>query len=372
MGIEFNTIKNKTFKTYNPKFDSNKKLYLITFRYLLPFRIPFANGSSTMIDIEEKAVLLQFLQSFESDPIEDRVFVYRPLRRTIIESTVFLNRSDYKRLNNEVNRDSSNSIEISNLFDFQLRVLNNLIESIIIKFNHYNLHSLNKGELSSVPLYKIYTFDNDTYTKIHDDILFLEYFKGLEINENETLDVSKFTHINQYYKDYKIFPNKHSVLLLGDAQRNLDLCDFNSTIINAQTSVETFIKFIVENYYIYDENLSEDKAKNKTSKFKNSIYDHLFPKIIDGLDLPNGQVFKNCLNNYFDNYYDFRNDIVHNGYNATETEAKEFLTIIFDIYTLMSYGLNKTNVSSKFANYYKSHYFSSSDVPINEIVNKYL
>ena len=191
MDAKFNTINERTFKFYNPKFDSNKKYYLITFRYLLPFRIPFANGSSTMIDIEEKAVLLQFLQSFENDPIEDRVFVYRPLRRTIIESTVFLNRSDYKRLNNEVNRDSSNSIEISNLFDFQLRVLNNLIESIIIKFNHYNLHSLNKGELSSVPLYKIYTFDNDTYTKIHEGILFLEYFKGLEINESETLDVSK-------------------------------------------------------------------------------------------------------------------------------------------------------------------------------------
>lgn len=372
MDAKFNTINERTFKIYNPKFDSNKKYYLITFRYLLPFRIPFTNGNTTMIDIEEKAVLLQFLQSSKNDPIEDRVFISSPLKRTIIESTIFLNRTDYKRLKREVKRNSLNTPEISNLFDFQLMVLNNLIESIVVKFNHYNLYSLNKGELASIPLYKIYTFHNDILTVIDHHFLFLDYFNGLEMNDNRTLDNNKFLHINQYYKDYKNFPNKHSVLLLGNAQRNLDLCDYNSTIINAQTSIETFIKFIVENYYIYDENLSEDKAKNKTSKFKNSIYDHLFPKIIDGLDLPNGQVFKNCLNNYFVNYYNFRNDIVHNGYNATETEAKNFLTIIFDIYTLMSYGLNKTNVSSKFANYYKSHYFSSSDVPINEIVNKYL
>ncbi|WP_317955193.1 MULTISPECIES: hypothetical protein [unclassified Staphylococcus] len=43
-----------------------------------------------MIDIEEKAVLFQFLQSSERDSMEDRVFIYRPLKRTIIESTIFL------------------------------------------------------------------------------------------------------------------------------------------------------------------------------------------------------------------------------------------------------------------------------------------
>ncbi|WP_260677831.1 hypothetical protein [Staphylococcus haemolyticus] len=325
-----------------------------------------------MIDIEEKAVLFQFLQSSERDSMEDRVFIYRPLKRTIIESTIFLNRDDFKRLKREANSGSMNTSEISNLFDFQLKVLNNLIESTIIKFNHYNLYSLNKGELSSVPFYKTYTFYADTCTEFNHGAIFLDYFKGLEINENATLDNKKFFHINQYYEDYKIFPNKHSVLLLGDAQRNFDLCDYNSTIINAQTSVETFIKFIVENYYIYDKNLSKDDAKNKTSKFKNSIYDHLFPKVIDGLNLPSGEALKNCLNIYYYDYYDFRNEIVHNGYNASEKEAKDFLTTILDIYTLISYGLNNTGVSSNFVNYYKSHYFSSSGTSINGVANKYL
>ena len=194
----------------------------------------------------------------------------------------------------------------------------------------------------------------------------------MEVNENGTLDNNAFFHINQYYEDYKNFPNKHSVLLLRDAQRNFDLCDYNSAIVNSQTALETLIKFVIKKYYIEDENKNEQEVNDKIKTFKNSIYHHLFPKIIDGLDLPNEQALKNCLTNYYDNYYDFRNDIVHNGYNATETEAKEFLTIIFDIYTLMSYGLNKTTVSSNLVNYYKSHYFSSSDVPINEIVNKYL
>lgn len=372
MKIRFNTIEKEAFKHYDPTFNSNEKLKLITFRYLLPFRIPFTNGNTTVIVTEGKKVLFQFLQTSEKDPTDKRVFIYKPLKRTIIEATVFLNRNDFKRLNNEFNYDSKNTEEISNHFDFQLKVLNDLIESVSIKFHYYNLYSLNKGELASAPLYKIYSFYDDTYSKVNKGVLFLDYFKGLEVNENGTLDNNAFIHINQYYEDYKKFPNKHSVLLLRDAQRNFDLCDYNSAIVNSQTALETLIKFVIKKYYIEDENKNEQEANDKIKTFKNSIYHHLFPKVIDGLNLPNGQALKNCLTNYYDNYYDFRNKIVHNGYNATEKESKEFLSIIFDIYTLMSYGLNKTTVSSNFVNYYKSHYFSSSDAPINEIVNKYL
>ncbi len=100
-----------------------------------------------------------------------------------------------------------NTSEISNLFDFQLKVLNNLIESTIIKFNHYNLYSLNKGELSSVPLYKTYTFYADTCTEFNHGAIFLDYFKGLEINENATLDKknsSILTNITRIIKFFQI------------------------------------------------------------------------------------------------------------------------------------------------------------------------
>ncbi|WP_254794893.1 hypothetical protein [Staphylococcus epidermidis] len=45
MDNEFNTIKKEGFKLYDPTFDPSKKLRLVTFRYLLPFRIPFVNGN---------------------------------------------------------------------------------------------------------------------------------------------------------------------------------------------------------------------------------------------------------------------------------------------------------------------------------------
>lgn len=371
MDNEFNTIKKEGFKLYDPTFDPSKKLRLVTFRYLLPFRIPFVNGNTTIIDIEKNKVLFQFLHSTENDPIQDRVFVYNPLRRTIIEATVYLNRDDFKRLNKEIKNGYQNTSEISSHFDLQLKVLNTLIESIMLKFNFYNLYPLNKGELASVPFYKIYSFYNDTYSIINKGVFFIEYFKELEINENITFENGKFFHLNKYYEAYKKFPNKQSVLLLRNAQRKFDLCDYNSTIINAQTSIETLVKFIVKNYYILDESINEQKANNKVEKFKNSIREHLIPKVVYGLNLSYKQEIKNCLDKYYDKYYNFRNDIVHNGYNASGKEANEFLTITLDIQVLLNYGLNHTDTSPNFINFYKQHYLSSSNIPISDVANKY-
>ncbi|MDI0105254.1 hypothetical protein PZM40_12300, partial [Staphylococcus epidermidis] len=84
MNIRFNTIEKEAFKHYDPTFNSNEKLKLITFRYLLPFRIPFTNGNTTVIVTEGKKVLFQFLQTSEKDPTNKRVFIYKPLKRTII------------------------------------------------------------------------------------------------------------------------------------------------------------------------------------------------------------------------------------------------------------------------------------------------
>ncbi|HHM3155007.1 MULTISPECIES: HEPN domain-containing protein [Staphylococcus] len=359
---EFNMLKKEKYVNECFKRKGNSKL--ITFKYLLPFKIPI-NEFENIDFINEENTFIIF------NHLEDNVLENDNIKRdrkTYVEITSIIKHNQFKKLkSNSTSRESKKSNSLTEIFNKQFNCLNNLIKIISVKYQYHNIYQLSLGDILSIPYYVIYTTDGN----IKEMSIFMIDLPG-KIEEDQYSSIKKSDLLN-IKKNYNVFNNHPSniyVLAMRKGERSFYKSDYNLAIVQIQTALEVFITNFLERYYKLDENLSDEEIKKKLGcGYANVVNDHLL-KTIDNLNLDNFNEIKNCVKKYMKDYYDMRNKIVHTGATYKKEDAIEFKEIVADIIRLITFGM-KNKSYSDFSKEFNIYNIINKKIDINEIKNKY-
>lgn len=359
---EFKMLKNEVYT--KKSFRGSKKRQLITFKYLLPFRMPIKEIEN--IDfIAEENTFMKFIHRehniFEKDNIKRE-------RQTYIEITSVINKNQFKRVKSgSTSRESKKTRVLTEVFNNQFNTLNNFIKIISVKYQYHNVFQLSLGDILSIPYYVIYSMEGE----IKDMSLFLINKPGkIEEDQYSELKKSELLNIKQNYQIFTNHPSNTYVIAMRKGERAIYKADYNVAIIQIQTALEVFITKFLERYYKLDQQLSDGKISNKLAGgYRNIIKDQLL-KIVRKLNLNNSYEIENCINQYIDNYYPMRNKIVHEGLSYSKDEALKFQAIVNDLIRLLVFNM-KNAMMSDFSKEFNMYNIHNENINMESIKEKY-
>lgn len=360
--VKFTSQDEKLLKQINGVNHNNMKL--LTFKYMLPFRIPVSNGEF-FIDDKNK-ILVKILNTTGQIEYGNRLPIPFEERRSIVECTTIINKHSFKKVcKSTIEADN----EISSIFDIQLSIINHFIRIIMVKFQYHNVFPISKGDIQSIPLYRPCEIINGKHINFEMKSFIIKWPD--KILEDQSKNLSK-KELGSIFANWEIYKNMSSMLpseKMRMGERYFYKEDYNNSIIYYQTALETFICNFVYDYYKIYENLDDDTAKKKLSSYKNVVYHHFIPKMKE-LQVYNSENIKVCSDIYFNDYYDMRNNIVHSGETYDKFSTENFTNIVSDIVKLVTYGM-KYAVKNKFTQYFNKNYIISDNINIKEILSRY-
>ncbi|WP_259569072.1 hypothetical protein [Clostridium botulinum] len=357
---EFITLKNEIYKEIN-ELNGNSKL--ISFRYLLPYRVPVKNGERIIFKVNtHKSVLITFTHK-ELDVSKE--ILMNEKNYTFVECTSIITKKNYKKM--KESREGRKKEAFSKLFDEQIKVLNNFINIIIMKHQYHNIFVLTLRSILTIPTYIIYENNGNV---IQSSIFLINPLSKVENDQKSTLSYSELKNVILNYNLYLSHPSERYALIMRKGERAFFLSEYNDSIVYIQTSFEIFISDFVKKYYEINKLLDSEKIKDILDcGYKNIINDHLL-KIIEKLNLEYKEEIINCFSKYKDDYYPMRNKIVHEGKSYKERDAEEFKEIVSNAVRLITYGMHKATNDS-FVSYFTTYNILSEELDIESIKDKY-
>lgn len=359
---EFRMLRNEIYK--NECFERKGNSKLITFKYLLPFKMPIKESENIDFITEENTFMI--FSNLEEEFLEKGII--KQYRKSYVEITSIINHKQFNKLkSNSTSRESRQSKMITEIFNKQFNCLNNLIKIISVKYQYHNVYQLSLGDILSIPYYAIYTTDGNI-KGMH--LFIVDMPSKIEEDQNSIIKKKDLLNIKRNYKILINYPSNVSVLAMRKGERAFYKSDYNLAIIQIQTALEVFINNFLERYYKLEKNLSDEKIKNKLGcGYANVINDHLI-KTIEKLNLNNYEEIKNCINEYMEKYYDMRNKIVHSGATYKKEDAIKFKEIVTDIIRLITFSMKNTVVSD-FSKEFNTYNIISQKIDVNNIKRKY-
>ena len=118
-----------------------------------------------------------------------------------------------------------------------------------------------------------------------------------------------------------------------NAHFHLQNWNWNIAIIEVETAFEVFINSKIRDYYLKN-NFSESKVENIMMCGLKNLIEHHLPKVTGKL-FSKGQA---DYDNWSLNTNEMRNQVVHNGYESTEQEAKK---AILGVENALTYLFNR-------------------------------
>lgn len=359
---EFKMLKNKI---YNDKvFREIKNSKLITFKYLLPFRIPineieninFINENNTFITLNHRKHNVM-----EKDNIKRN-------RQSYIELTSIIKHKKFKKIKlNSSSRESKQSEVLTDIFNQQRACLNNLIKIISIKYQYHNVYELSLGDILSIPYYVIYTKNGEI---INMSLFKINISGKIEEDQYSNLTKKELLNIKKNYNILVNHPSNTYVMPMRKGERAIYNSNYNVAIVQIQTALEVFISRFVERYYKLDTKLDDKKIQGNISCGYRNVVNQHFIKIIQTLNLRYSEEIKNCVALYLKDYYDIRNEIVHAGATFKKHDALEFQEIVRDMIVLVTHGMKYVK-SSSFSNEFNIYNFINKTIDIIAIKDKY-
>lgn len=310
-----------------PKLELNYFTPRIIFQFgiVLPFFIPFPDKSELFYKINYDE-----LCHFMFSNVEDKQSIYTgsyqndgsqvTIKRTRVEVT-------YSFKQNVKLSNGADTKYLNKVFDESLNKLNNVIQAYTAKTKDNKVYRLTKENFDIALFFRISNGKNYKELK---SFLFTLHMNPPDMCSNyltfeETDEIMKYIDIIGDKLNPFIFPNE----ILIDGRRSFNLGNYKQAIINAQTSVETFM------YLIYREFLKQEGVtasdidlKSKQMRLKSLVQDQ-FSKRLGGdfnVDNPNTRVGKWWLHTYF-----CRNKVVHEGYHPSFEECDNALYYATDI-----------------------------------------
>lgn len=359
------------FSYENKHYEHLKESYpernnFITFRYMIPFRLPFTGATYIELD----GVLFTFLHRTYKHYAEKDFFLDDNLmRHTIVEATLPLTKKKSENMIREMKEKPDTSDKAtSEKFDYQLNILNDYCQVLLVMHNLYNIEYLSLDKIVGIPEYMIYK-EKEEKPKLFGDFVVKNNKYLTKIHQK------KFTakEINASMQNFSTFKNHSLYMHIVYGRRGEKAFreeDFNQAIIFFQTSMEIYVQhFIVECYRLMKWK-PEHKIENlqKKKEFSNHV-DHHFIKLFERLSLKNAELLIEMVEKYKDTSFQYRNDIVHEGKHFGRDEAGSTKQLTADIVNLLLYDIRKAP-SNHFTEYYENLY-NSTDIDIEDIKKRY-
>lgn len=365
--MKFFTIDKEYYKPFSL---SAKNTHYITFRYMLPFRLPLKSSDAFII---ENTMFVPLHKQYEHYGLKDGM-AKLPLKRTVIEATVKISKKTKRNLIKEdkSTRENKRSKELSMVFDKQLEKLNEFIEIIIMKHKVLPLSTVHRGEVIGFAFYRMYDYREEKFFSIRETGM-LMLFNNLEVESGDyaTLTNREVKDITYNYNALKNHPYKGIILTARAGERAFHYFDYNLTIVEFNTMFELLISSIVRDYYLMMNLKTKEKVNNIISDngIKHIAKQHLY-NILGELSIINRNEVKNLIESYFKKEYLYRNDIVHEGKNFGEDEAYFTMHKVKDLAFLLNHGINNAAPNS-FVNHYNRFNRNSFPHKYEEKVKKY-
>ncbi|PTE76431.1 hypothetical protein BUY85_11710 [Staphylococcus equorum] len=360
--VKFTSQNEKLLKQINGVNHNNMKL--LTFKYMLPFRIPVSNGE-IFIDDKNKT-LVKVLNTTGKIEYGNRLPIPFEEKRSIVECTTIIDKHSFKKVCKSTIEAEN---EISSIFNIQLSIINHFIRIIMVKFQYHNVFPISKGDIQSIPLYRPCEIIDGKCEKFETKAFIIKWPDKILEDQSKNLSKKELGIIFANWENYKNMSSMLPSEKMRMGERYFYKEDYNNSIIYYQTALETFIYNFVYNYYKIYEKLDDETTEKKLSSYKNVVYHHFIPKMKE-LQVYNSGNIEVCINNYFDNYYYMRNDIVHRGEKYDKFSAENFTNIVSDIVKLVTYGMGYS-IENNFTQYFNKNYIISDHVDIEEILSRY-
>lgn len=362
--IEFATIKSKKYKRLVE--DECNVHHFITFRYMIPFRIPVSNGSIFHI---ENFMFHCIQKTYPFYGLNDG-FGVPEIKNTVLEVTNVLKIRKYKKYKNEVKKFDIDEKELTKIFDKQLELLNDFLENIIIYAQYHSLYNVDKSSLLGQPVFKQYTWDGKKF-KIDDTNMFIiKLFDKIVGDTLTDLKIKEIDNIMNNFYSIKNHSLKQATIFFRKGERFLFNYDFNSSIVNNQTGFEVFIVLFVKKYYEITKIKNETQIINVLeSGFKNIFKDH-FLKTLYNISSDLNEEIEEISKYYLEECYNLRNEIVHAGKVYSEKEAKQFKDCVSDFIYIINQKLKKEK-NDEFAKWFSSISINKEKRDIHEILEYY-
>lgn len=367
--MEFHSIKKKLYLKLQ---DNESTGYFITFRFMVPYRVPVKNGSTAII--KEKHIFL-FINKDYTHPATDDLIIAQPIKHTIIEVTTKLTRKEFRNYPRKQNKKETKKDKFtSDKFYDVFYLFNNLISHIALIGVNYSIYPIVQGDIIGIPLINIYQHvDNDKINSVEKSLLNGLFNKRLihdnhnNIKKNEFDDAVYMTSEDNdpgnYYEISKKF---------RESERMFFNEKFDESIVLKNTGFEMFVTNLIIRYYALIKGKDEKYLYNISvnTPFQNLIDDHLFKEVFSYLDLENSGIIKDLIRNYLKGPAKYRHEIVHRGRKFSIKEAHEAAERMEEIGFLMTDNIGKLN-SDPFVDEFNSKHTIKRKHRLREIKKKY-
>lgn len=361
---ELQTIKDELFNQLIESEDGN---YFITFRYMLPFRIPFEDETQIVLG---KFMFLFLQKEYEYHALSDG-FGDLPHFHTILEVTIKLKRENYTAIEHDLKRRLQVSKSINDSFDEQLEEVNKLLNIINVKYQFLTVQSVHRGELIGTTSYKLYKFreslieDKDT-----DGLIVYKKSNQIEDEKYKNIEDEDIQFITDCFSELGTNPYLNITLIARKGEKAYELYDFNNAIVHYNTVFEVvIIRFITEGNLMLKMKNEEETENLLKAGFQNLARKH-FSDVLDELQLSDAKIIKKIIDKYMDTVYKYRNSIVHKAASYSEKEAFEALKLVRDLTYMINDNMCKAE-SNPFVDYYTKYNQNSSTKKYDSVKQKY-
>lgn len=364
MSIDFYTIREKKYLDF---LQHEQKVSFITFRYMLPFRLPLPSGDGFVIN---NTMFVPLHKEYKHYTHNDEFFSL-PIKRTVIETTIKIHKKDrisaIKNNGNKVKRDKV----ISQEFNKQLETLNNFINIMIAKYKFTNIYPVHYGEIIGTVYNQLFKYNSKLITETPVNLLIILQLSSAKSNDEVTLQPQEIEEIMNKYYDYSKHEYNNVILAARKGERAYQLYDYNNSIVHYNSMFEVLMATFVRHYYEHMSNKSTDKINNiiNNAGLKNLIDEH-FNNILKKLKIKDYNEIKKCIDEYMREGYIYRNQIVHRGMNYGEIEAMRTREKMNDLSRLLNHNVRNAP-KNEFVDFYRKFNKNSHHDDYKETIIKY-
>lgn len=315
---------------------------IIQFGLVLPFFIPLPDKSELFNEVsvdkvcyfmfsEVKEKRCVYIGSYQNDGTQVEV------KRTRVEVTFAF--KDRKALS-----DKKEFELINDVFDQSLHLLNNVIQSYVVKTKDDKVHRLTKEYFDFALLVRISNGNN--YQELNTSLFTLHMqvpdTTKRPLTFEEADEIMKFVSVVS--QNVNPFITVNEILIEG--KRSFNLGNYKQAIINAQTSVEVFM-YLIYREFLKQEGLAINEVNSKSEKmrFKSLVVDQITQRIGGDFNVDNP---KSRVGKWWRNTYLFRNKVVHEGYYPSFEECDNAIYYATDV---MEYVLELINTEENKGKY---------------------
>lgn len=324
-------------RNYKPVFHECYKFkHAVQFLITLPYQLPFPNNSIVSFQDEENYVLsYNFLhvekeKKYSAGADDDGVTI--EYYETRVEMTYFTNKIYY----------FFSEDELSDIFNDLIKGLNYFITTFLIKNKDLDIHKISKEMLEPFCLNRVIKIEDDVFKEEKEGVFILHLNVA---HKKDIIPIDKQNEIVNYLNVIKnnVNPFVLSEDLMLSARRNFNRGFYKESILDAQSSIETFLRTLFSECLNIEGSTEEEISSIQEATSYITMVKREFSKRIGGTwDITNE---RQEVGNWYKRCYEIRNKIIHAGYSPSFSEVDNGLAAAKK---LQEYVYNRIKKSKKF------------------------